>query len=225
MKRNSTLLSLVLAFAAFGASLAYGGTVRIIANPSVKADSISASEIKSVFLQEQNSLRDGSHVEPVLSRSEMARSDFLSTYIGLSENDLQTYYRVLVFTGRGSMPKVTASDADTVAYVARTKGAIGYVSSASGTEGVKMLRVQATPIGGERKLILQIEPDYPETLKQLKIGGIVRLRIDISARGDVEKVYLIGGNPILGEAAAVAVKKWIYAPARSRTTAEIRIEF
>jgi TonB family protein len=130
-----------------------------------------------------------------------------------------------VFTGRGSTPKETASDADTVAYVARTKGAIGYVSGGASTEGVKILRIQAAPVSGERKLILGGEPDYPETLKQLKIGGIVRLRVTISARGEVEKVDLLGGNPILGEAASVAVRKWIYAPARSRTTAEIRIEF
>jgi hypothetical protein len=36
---------------------------------------------------------------------------------------------------------------------------------------------------------------------------------------------LLGGNPILGEAAASAVKGWIYTPNRSRTTIEVSIPF
>jgi ABC-type phosphate transport system substrate-binding protein len=40
------------------------------------------------------------------------------------------------------MPKALASDGDMVAYVARTKGAIGYVSGGTATEGVKTLEVK-----------------------------------------------------------------------------------
>ena len=59
----------------------------------------------------------------------------------MSEDDLQSYYQTLLFTGRGSMPKVLGSDAEVVAYVARTQGAIGYVSSAASAEGVKTLAI------------------------------------------------------------------------------------
>ena len=40
------------------------------------------------------------------------------------------------------MPKSLASEAAVVAYVAQTKGAIGYVSSAAATAGVKTLEVK-----------------------------------------------------------------------------------
>ncbi len=36
---------------------------------------------------------------------------FLKEYMGRTDDDLQTYYRALVFTGRGSMPKELGSDA------------------------------------------------------------------------------------------------------------------
>jgi hypothetical protein len=36
---------------------------------------------------------------------------------------------------------------------------------------------------------------------------------------------LLGGNPILGESATIAVKQWIYAAGRSLTVAEISISF
>jgi len=43
-------------------------TDKIIANSSVTASSISADELKSVFLQEKNSLADRSHGQLVLPR-------------------------------------------------------------------------------------------------------------------------------------------------------------
>ena len=42
-----------------------------------------------------------------------------------SEDDLQAYYSTLVFTGRGFTPKALESDAEVVAYVARTRGTVG----------------------------------------------------------------------------------------------------
>ncbi len=199
--------------------------VKVIANSSVKADTISKAELKHVFLEERNSLGDGTHVEPILERDGPVHEAFLQQYLGRSEDDLQTYYRALVFTGKGSMPKALGSDAEVVSYVARTRGAIGYVSSAASADGVKTLTIGFPSSSAERKLIVRVEPEYPETLKRLNIGGTVRVRVSISAKGDVENVELLGGNPILGEAAAFAVKRWVYAAGRSRTTAEVSISF
>jgi TonB family protein len=201
------------------------GEVKVIANASVKTDTISAAELKRVFLEEKISLADGTHVEPVLEKDGPVHSAFLQEYLGMNEDDLQTYYRTLVFTGKGSIPKAFASDAAVVAYVARTRGAIGYVGSAANAEGVKILAIGGSGGSAERKLMTRVEPDYPETLKRLNIGGTVRLRVSISAKGNVEDVELVGGNPILGEAAILAVKKWVYAAGRSRTIAEVTIPF
>lgn len=77
----------------------------------------------------------------------------------------------------------------------------------------------------ERKLITRVEPEYPETLQRLYIGGIVRLELTIAAKGNVESVTLLGGNPILGQSAMSAVRKWKYAPTHSRTVTQVKIEF
>jgi len=204
---------------------ALAGDVKVIANWSVAADRISAADLKRVFLEERISLADGIHVEPVLEKDGPAHAAFLQEYLGQSEEDLEMHYRALLFTGRGSMPKVFGSDAEVVAYVARTRGAIGYVSSAASAEGVKTLAIWVPGANANRKLITRVEPDYPETLKRLNIGGTVRLRISIAAKGNVEAVEVLGGNPILGESAAAAVKKWVYTAGRSRTIAEVSILF
>jgi ABC-type phosphate transport system substrate-binding protein len=116
--------------------------LKLIANPSVKASEVSADELKGVFLLTKSSLSDGSHVEPVLEKAGSAHETFVREYLGKTDAALQTYYRSLVFTGKASMPKTLASDAEVAAYVAKTKGAIGYVSSAAGAAGVKTIEVK-----------------------------------------------------------------------------------
>jgi TonB family protein len=221
----SKILLVLAGLMSSGAPNALASQVKVIANWSVRADTVSATDLKRVFLEERNSLADGTHVEPVLGKDGPVHEAFLQRYLEISQDDLQTYYRALVFTGRGSMPKELGSDAEVVAYVARTRGAIGYVSSEASLEGVKTLAIGVPSGSTERKLITRIEPDYPETLKRLNIGGTVRLRVVISAKGNVEECELLGGNPILGESAALAVKKWVYAAGRSRTITEISIQF
>jgi TonB family protein len=223
--KSHKLLSLVAVIVIFAPVRVIAADVKVIANGSVKADMISASEVKSVFLEESNSLGDGTHVEPVLEKDGPVHEAFLHEYLAGTDNDLQSYYRALVFSGRGSMPKQLGSDAEMVAYVARTKGAIGYVSAETTVEDVKTLTIVPEGNGAQRRLITRVEPDYPDTLKRLNIGGTVRLRLTIGPRGNVETVEVLGGNPILGESAVAAVKQWVYTASRSRTAAELSVPF
>lgn len=199
--------------------------IKVIANVSVKADSISADELRAVFLVTRRTLKDGSPVVPVLNKSGATHEAFVEAYLHRDVDELRTYYQGLVFTGKGSMPRELSSDAEVTAFVAQTKGAIGYVDGNLKAEGVKVLLVLASGRNAERRLMTRVEPEYPETLKQLHIGGTVRLALTISPKGEVEEVQLLGGSPILGEAAARAAKRWIYAPAPSRTTVEVSIPF
>jgi TonB family protein len=221
-KRALSLLAVALWL---GCACALASEVKLIANPSVRADTISAGELKKVFLEERITLGDGTHVEPVLEKDGPVHEAFLRECLGGTDEDLQNYYRALVFSGRGSMPKELGSDEEVVAYVAKTRGAIGYVGVRSDAPGVKTLVVGDERNDGERKLIRRVEPEYPETLKRLDIGGTVRLQVTISAKGNVENVELLGGNPILGESAINAVKQWVYAAGHSRSVVEINVPF
>jgi hypothetical protein len=126
----------------FASLSAHAAGVKVIANNSVSASTVSADDLKSVFLEDKSSLSDGSHVEPVLQKGGPAHEAFVKDYLGKSDSALQTFYRSLVFTGKGSMPKALGSDAEVTAYVAKTKGAIGYVSADAAAEGVKTLEVK-----------------------------------------------------------------------------------
>ncbi|HLH01320.1 MAG TPA: hypothetical protein VKX25_01000 [Bryobacteraceae bacterium] len=116
--------------------------IKIIANPSVRTSSLSRDDLSRIFLMTKASLEGTGHVEPVLERSSPASHAFLRAYIGRTEAALMAYYRSLVFTGKGTIPKTFASDSATAAYVARTKGAIGFVSADTAAPGVKTLQIQ-----------------------------------------------------------------------------------
>lgn len=76
-----------------------------------------------------------------------------------------------------------------------------------------------------RKLLHKTEPVYPQDLKRRSIGGVVKLDLKISANGNVERVEIVGGNPILADSAAQAVKKWQYAPAAASSSMLLNVEF
>jgi TonB family protein len=90
---------------------------------------------------------------------------------------------------------------------------------------VTTLLILSTHGNEQRKLITRFEPKYPETLQRLNIGGTVRLQVTISPKGNVEHVELLGGNPILAEAAIEAVKQWVYSPGSTQSTTEVIIPF
>lgn len=76
-----------------------------------------------------------------------------------------------------------------------------------------------------RKVILQVKTQYPEILKDLHVGGQVRLTATVLPNGTVASVKVRGGNPILAENAVKAVKNWKYAPAPSQTEEEVVLDF
>ena len=139
--KNITFAILAISLCLVGASI-QAADLKVIANNSISASSISVDELKGVFLATKTSLSDGSHVEPVLEKGGPTHEAFVKEYLGKTDAALQTYYRSLVFTGKASMPKSLASDAEVLAYVAKTKGAIGYVSAATAIAGVKTLDIK-----------------------------------------------------------------------------------
>ena len=76
-----------------------------------------------------------------------------------------------------------------------------------------------------RKLLVKTTPDYPWDLRRSHIGGIVRLNLVISPGGAVDRITVLGGNPILAETASKAVKRWKYAPADSESNQQVEVEF
>ena len=119
--------------------------LKIIANPGVKISAISLKELRGIFLETRTLLADGSRVEPVLLRSGLVHEQFARQIIGKTDAALETYYRSLVFTGKGLIPKRVGSDAEVIDYVVRTKGAIGYIGVGTDAGKAKTMELVTTP--------------------------------------------------------------------------------
>jgi ABC-type phosphate transport system substrate-binding protein len=127
-------------------SLAFAAQLRaqviVIANPSVKANEISKSDLRDVFTGAATSLPDGTRVVPILLKAGTANEEFLQAYIGKNDATYRAGWRSLVFSGQASMPKSLDSDAAVVEFVSHSSGAIGYINKSTPHEGVKVLAVR-----------------------------------------------------------------------------------
>ena len=77
----------------------------------------------------------------------------------------------------------------------------------------------------DRKVITRVEPEYPDALKRLYIGGVVRVEVLVAPSGVVKSTKLLGGSPILGQSTMKAVKQWKYAPAATEEVLTVKLEF
>jgi TonB family protein len=77
----------------------------------------------------------------------------------------------------------------------------------------------------KRKVKTKIVPEYPEIARQLNLQGKVKVQVFISADGRVTNTKVIGGHPVLAQAAVEALKKWRFEPAPKESTEIIEMNF
>ncbi len=76
-----------------------------------------------------------------------------------------------------------------------------------------------------RKVITRVAPSYPELAKRMHIEGSVKIEAMVRPNGTVRTTRVIGGNPVLVEAASNAVSKWKFEPAPNETMEVVQLTF
>ena len=77
----------------------------------------------------------------------------------------------------------------------------------------------------ERKVKSKVQPEYPDIARKMGLSGTVKLQIVVAPNGNVKDTKVIGGHPILVNAAVEAVKKWRYESASEETTKMVEFKF
>jgi TonB family protein len=77
----------------------------------------------------------------------------------------------------------------------------------------------------DRKVSTRIAPAYPELAKKMHIHGMVRVEAIVRPNGSVKSTRVLGGNPVLIDAAQDAVGKWKFEPAQNETTEIVQVAF
>jgi TonB family protein len=78
---------------------------------------------------------------------------------------------------------------------------------------------------GARKIVSKVTAVYPELASKIQIKGIVKLDVVVAPNGKVKVALVVGGSPILAQAAIDAVEKWRWAPAAQETKELVEINF
>jgi TonB family protein len=89
----------------------------------------------------------------------------------------------------------------------------------------KLFAQDASSEEGKRKVRSKVVPEYPALAKQMNVTGKVKIETTIAADGHVLSTRVVGGSPLLVNAALDALKKWRFEPASKDTTEIIEFEF
>jgi TonB family protein len=76
-----------------------------------------------------------------------------------------------------------------------------------------------------RKPKSKVTPVYPALARRLNITGTVKVLVVVSPNGDLKDAKVVGGNPILINAAMDALKKWKFEPAESESSGTVEFKF
>ena len=77
----------------------------------------------------------------------------------------------------------------------------------------------------KRKVKSKSVPEYPPLAKQMNVTGKVKIEATISPDGRVTATKVVGGSPLLVNAATDALKKWRFEAAAKETTEIIEFDF
>lgn len=77
----------------------------------------------------------------------------------------------------------------------------------------------------ERRIKSGEPPEYPELARRLSLRGTARVQATVAPDGTVKQVKELGGNPVLVDALARAVKKWKYEPSDKTSMVEVKFDF
>ncbi len=119
-----------------------------------------------------------------------------------------------------------------------TDGRIGFETNSASLEraGIRYGGNASLPSGsepqtssirneGSRSLRSSRPPPYPDIARQMNLKGTVQLQATVRADGTVKEIHVVGGHPLLAQAAAQSVKQWRYEPSSSETVETVKISF
>jgi len=76
-----------------------------------------------------------------------------------------------------------------------------------------------------RKLKTKAAPAYPELARRMNISGVVKIQVTVDKSGGIKNPKLVGGHPILANAAMDALRKWRYEAGPEETTGIVEFRF
>jgi len=91
--------------------------------------------------------------------------------------------------------------------------------------GVTGLRCQDGSTEFLRRAKSKVQPVYPELARKMNLTGTVKVEVIVAPNGSVKQAKIVGGHPVLANAALDAVRKWRFEPAAAETVGVVDFRF
>jgi TonB family protein len=93
--------------------------------------------------------------------------------------------------------------------------------------GSGVVRVQAQDAQTEitRQVKSKVLAVYPELARKMNLSGTVKVQVVVAPNGSVKEAKVVGGHPVLANAALDAVRKWRFEPAAGESSGIVNFKF
>lgn len=117
-------------------------SLRVVVNKENKTVSVTTDDLNRIFLGKKTLWESGARITPAMPEEESpAGETFLAGTLKKSVSQFRAYWKRLLFSGGGAVPKVFRSSSQLIDFVARQPGAIGVVEASAVDDRVKVIEI------------------------------------------------------------------------------------
>lgn len=117
-------------------------SLRVVVNKENKLASLTTDDLTRIFLGKKTLWDSGTRIVPVMPEEESPTGElFLSGTLKKSVSQFRAYWKRLLFSGGGAVPKVFRNHDQLLDFVARQPGAIGIVEASAVDDRVRVLEI------------------------------------------------------------------------------------
>jgi ABC-type phosphate transport system substrate-binding protein len=117
-------------------------SLRVVVSKDNKLASLTTDDLNRIFLGKKTLWESGTRIVPAMPEEESTAGEaFLSVTLKKSVSQFRAYWKRLLFSGGGAVPKVFRSSSQLIDFVARQPGAIAVVEAGAVDDRVRVLEI------------------------------------------------------------------------------------
>ena len=117
--------------------------LRIVVSKENKIRSMTTDDLTRIFLGKKTLWDSGTRIVPAMPEEESSAGElFLSVTLKKSLSQFRAYWKRLLFSGGGTVPKVFRNSDQLMDFVARQPGAIAVVEASAVDDRVRVLEIE-----------------------------------------------------------------------------------
>src|SRR2546428_10865020 len=122
-------IAFLLALSMSVSAAAYAASFKVIVNTGIRTESLPKKSVSDLFMKKTARWNNGTTVVPVDQAEAVGvRDEFSKSVHGKPTAAVKSYWNQQIFSGREVPPIEKRTDAEVLAFVRSTAGAVGYIS-------------------------------------------------------------------------------------------------